>query len=106
MTDLLHDAKLPTVNCVVAREAGMAAWSTLSPYRAGSPLTPIFRGLEPDNRTRGAANGDLRLPSDHRNVLIRNAVTIWNVFPSLREAKSPSMARSHIRGKIWKKLPL
>ena len=96
---------MPTVNGVVAREAAIMAWKTLSPASAGSPLSYLFEELIPDGRTRGADHGLLRMPKDRRNTLMCNMVAIWNRFPALRDAKLLNMARSVTRGTIWQSLP-
>ena len=105
LTELWHDAKMPTVNNVVVREAALMAWRALSPKSEGSPLSSLFDELRPDGRTRGAGNGLLRLPSDKRNILLSNMVAVWNKFPALRDAKTLSMARSVTMRKIWPSLP-
>ena len=104
--DLLKDAKLPTVNNIVIRESAMTAWHALSPNGGGSPLSELFDGLQPDERTRGAVNGLLRTPDDGRNRLIKNAVLVCNRFPDLAAVKSPTMARSYIRKKVWPNTPV
>ena len=106
VTDLLQDAKLPTVNKIVVRESAMTAWRALSKHSVGSPLTGLLEGLSQDGRTRGAAAGLLRMPDDGRNVLVRNAATIWNKYPELREAKSPNGAKAYIMKKVWPVIPV
>ena len=96
---------IPTVNYIVARDAAMAAWWALA-SPAGSPLTGIMAELRPDCRTRGAADGLLRMPKDPRNILIGNMVKVWNKFPALAAAKTPSMARSWTRTALKKALPV
>ena len=63
-------------------------------------------GLRPDGRTRGAADGMLRMPKDHRNVFLGNMVKIWNKFPALAAAKTASMARTWTRTELKKALPV
>ena len=106
VADLLDDAKLPTVNKIVVRESAMSAWNALSPHSGGSPLSETFETLHQDGRTRGASSGVLRMPDDDKNVLIKNAATVWNRYPDLRAAKSLSSARSYIMRKIWPTIPV
>ena len=83
----------------------MAAWRALvSP--AGSPLSPIMASLKRDGRTRGATDGLLRMPKDGRNIFISNMVKVWNYFPDLAAAKTPSMAAAYIRKKMQSALPV
>ena len=97
---------MPTVNYVVARESAMAAWWALAPSAGGSPLSPLLKDLRPDSRTRGATDGLLRMPKDHRNIFVGNMVKLWNEYPDLGLAKTPSMAKAYIRTKIKNTLPV
>ena len=105
LADLRHDVHIPTVNYVVARDAALAAWWALA-SPSGSPLTHIMEELRPDLRTRGAADGRLRLPKDKRNIFVSNMVKVWNHFPALAAAKTPSMARTWTRTELKKALPV
>ena len=105
LTDLREDVDVPTVNYVVARDAAMAAWWAMASPE-GSPLSGIMEELRPDLRTRGATDGLLRPPKDSRNIYVGNMVKIWNAFPALAKAKSPTMARSFIRKELKNALPV
>ena len=93
------------MNYVVAREAATAAWWALA-SPSGSPLTPLLDELRPDERTRGATTGLLRMPKDHRNVFVGNMVKVWNHFPGLASAKTISMAKVYIRTTMKNALPV
>ena len=105
LADLREDVTIPSVNYVVARDAAMAAWWALA-SPTGSPLSSIMDELRPDGRTRGASDGMLRMPKDHRNVFICNMVRLWNEFPALASSKTPTMAKEWIRTKLRKALPV
>ena len=105
LTELWDRVHIPTVNRIVSREAGLAAWSALSPHSPGSPIKDLFMELSPDTRTRGASKGCLR-PPGKRTLLLFNAVTIWNRFQRLREAKNIHSARTVIKKDIWPLIPL
>ena len=105
LADLRGDVSIPTVNYVVTRDSAMAAWWAMASSR-GPPLTPIMHSLKRDNRTRGATDGLLRMPKDGRNIFISNMVKVWNYFPDLAAAKTPSMAAAYIRKKMQSALPV
>ena len=105
LADLREAVTIPTVNYVVARDAAMAAWWALASPK-GSPLTPILEGLRPDSRTRGASGGQFRMPKDSRNIFVGNMVKLWNTFPALSAAKTPSMAANFVKTKMKNALPV
>ena len=46
------------------------------------------------------------MPKDSRNVFLGNIVKVWNHYPGLAVAKSPSMAKAYIRSTMKNTLPV
>ena len=59
---------------------------------------------KPDERSRSATDGTVRLPP-HAMVLMRSGIQIWNRYPELRMAKSRA-AVDNLVEKISKVIPI
>lgn len=100
--NLLHRAGLPSANAVAARAVAMEAWKAFhsndGPHGSRNPcgniLFPTAGDLSTDIRfTRSKTSGIVIQPLPCvANTFADHAVTLWNMFPNLRGAKTKHAA--------------
>jgi hypothetical protein len=95
---LMDQCRFPSVNRMVATNAGLMAWHAL---RGNGVLRDLFDELHHNTRTRAADSNLLKTPLVWCTPIL-NAVKVWNACTNLRAANSAQAAKTTL--KKWSRL--
>ena len=104
LEDLLHDARVPSVNQLVARGALSLMWTAM--VGGNGPLVPVLSALLPASNTRAANSGKLNTPAGS-NAIVISGCKLWNEHHvKLRSIKTRKSLKTFITKEVWKTLPI
>jgi hypothetical protein len=95
---LMDQCRFPSINRMVATNAGLMAWQALM---GNGVLRDLFEELHHTTRTRAADSRLLKTPLVWCTPIV-NAVKVWNACPDLRAAISAQAAKTAL--KKWSRL--